>query len=433
MNSASDEHIVNNGFDLGHSPPPDNILVTVEDVPITPSSIIPQSTLERFKFKNTITSGGSIRIRVSNNDKKFIKEHDCVSGFIDVKLTSTLDSSVSKKLVLRCKAFERHSKKNESNEYEVVKEHVYFVDYMLIKDFMNEDLDIGQHSYPFSYTLPDRIPTSTFHERHDTQYSICYKFKAFLVTEQHEIKVNHQHHEHNAHTSVVAAHHPKEKKVVSNEQSLHTCKIEKSCILFVSELYPTIEGVSGKSTMHFETSKKYLFSAKKLKVGCNFARNTFRMYDDDIVFSLQVNNQSTKTVNSIHVALIQEFRHIETEEKEEGGLKFFESKPAEEKENIVMFEKQIDKIVLSEENYETKITFEIPSYRSIESKAENSEQYDNFENRAFWMASINNSKLIQVSYNIVVTCAVGFGADAVLTCPIYIKPSLTGLKYPKKE
>lgn len=419
----------------------------------TPSSIIPKQSLERFQFKNTIKSGGSIRIRL-NRENKFIKEHDIVSGNIDVKLTEGLDSSLSKKLILRCKAFERCLKKSENGQFELEKEKVFCLDYILIKDFMNEDLEIGQHSYPFTYQLPDRIPTSIFHERNGIQFIICYKLKAFLVTE-HDAVTLHPHspsppteqknsHDH-PHSSAKEAmsttsitHQEKSSKkksqvVVKNEDSFHKCKIEKSCIFFVSEAYPTLEGI-GKSSMHFETSKKFLFSSKKMKISCDFARNTFRMYDDDIVFTLHVDNESSKTVNKIVISLIQTFKCLES------AIKVFDSKTEDIDENV-MFEKQFDETVVPEAKLEKKIVFEIPSYRDMSEvnvkKTEGSksinEQYDAFENRKYWLPSVNNSKLIHVSYTIKVTCSVSFGPDVVLSCPIYIKPSVTGLHYPKKD
>ncbi|KAG2388115.1 hypothetical protein C9374_000965 [Naegleria lovaniensis] len=430
--------------------------------PSTPSSIIPKQSLERFQFKNTIKAGGSIRIRLAR-ENKFIKEHDSISGTIDVKLTEGLDSSLSKKLILRCKAFERLLKKQENEQFELEKENVFCLDYILIKDFMNEDLEIGQHSYPFTYLLPDRIPTSIFHERNDTQYVICYKLKAFLVTEHDAVtlqphspspptyteqKHSHQHHHPNNEEMTQNQHQEKSSKkkslVVKNADSFHKCKIEKSCIFLVSELYPTLEGI-GKSSMHFETSKKFLFSSKKLKISCNFARNVFRMFDDDIVFNLLIDNESSKTVNKIVIELIQSFKHIDSDEKENdsSAIKIFESK-TEQVEETVMFQKQFDEPVEPEAKLEKKVIFEIPSYRDMSSevnvkKTEGSkpinEQYDAFENRKYWLPSVNNSKLIHVSYAIKVTCMVSsfVGPDVVLSCPLYIKPSVTGLHYPKKD
>ncbi|KAF0982047.1 hypothetical protein FDP41_011908 [Naegleria fowleri] len=382
----------------------------------TPSSIIPKQSLERFQFKNTIKSGGSIRIRL-NRENKFIKEHDIVSGNIDVKLTEGLDSSLSKKLILRCKAFERCLKKSENGQFELEKEKVFCLDYILIKDFMNEDLEIGQHSYPFTYQLPDRIPTSIFHERNGIQFIICYKLKAFLVTE-HDAVTLHPH----------SPSPPTEQK--NSHDHPHSSAKEA---MSTTEAYPTLEGI-GKSSMHFETSKKFLFSSKKMKISCDFARNTFRMYDDDIVFTLHVDNESSKTVNKIVISLIQTFKCLES------AIKVFDSKTEDIDENV-MFEKQFDETVVPEAKLEKKIVFEIPSYRDMSEvnvkKTEGSksinEQYDAFENRKYWLPSVNNSKLIHVSYTIKVTCSVSFGPDVVLSCPIYIKPSVTGLHYPKKD
>ena len=435
--------------------------VALEVLPGTPSSIIPKTSLDRFQFKNTLSTGGSIRIRLNHKENKFIKEHEKVEGFIDVKITKSLDETLSKKLVLRCKGFERHMKKKEGESiYEMEKEHVYFLDYLLIQDFSQQELEVGQHSFPFTYSLPDRIPTSIVHEREDRQYIICYKFKAFLVTEQphtHEVHVHH-HHQQNVDEHQQKTHLTQsiKKPMPVNESSFHTCKIERSCIFNVSELYPVLENLGGKSSktmMHFETSKKYLFSAKKLKVSCDFVRTTFRIYDDDIVFMLNIDNQSTKNINSINVSLVQEFKRLETEKEDEQFnakklLEVFETKEPEV-QTIVMFEKIINHPIASEETYEEKVTFELPSYRELkpEDYIENAthveededqkppvdKQFDAFENRIYLLPSISNSKLIQCSYNIVVTCKVSLGPDLTLTCPVFIKPSLNGLIYPKSN
>jgi len=214
---------------------------------------------------------GNIKIFL---EKPYYLSGEVVTGRVDLEITEHVHDA--HKLMIKWKGFERTMIENLTtqatpNGNEIVREkhkqeHVFFKQELVLTSFQGSNIPASKGTYPFTFQLPQGIPSVFFDERKEgdgdkIRAAIVYKVKAWLDMKGTDIK--------------------------RTEKMIITESVTKAIV-----------------PLHEEKKKSFLLTKGELKLKVDLEKNVF-IPGETIPIKVSCHNETSKVVDALKVKLMR--------------------------------------------------------------------------------------------------------------------------------